>query len=157
MSHPSCLRPDDHNAGREHGQNSCDCRFIYGHRHPADLPKAKPDGFTYSEWDNVQKAARKRHGLPPGATDAPSGEDQPTTELPMDPDVDLQHRFGYHPPSSPVVVKAHEDARDELRVAAEFVVESLPPCRERATALTKLEEAMFWANAAIARNMNGSR
>lgn len=69
-----------------------------------------------------------------------------------DADVDFEHRFGYHPPSTPAVAKAHEDVRDEFRVAAEFVCEVMPPCRERATALTKLEEAMFWANAGIARN-----
>lgn len=38
---------------------------------------------------------------------------------------------------------------EELAVA---MFEGIPDCRERSIALTKLEEAVFWANAAIARN-----
>jgi hypothetical protein len=35
--------------------------------------------------------------------------------------------------------------------AAQFVDRICPDGREKSTAITKLEEAMFWANAAIAR------
>jgi len=42
--------------------------------------------------------------------------------------------------------------RSEARELAELMLESCPPSRERSLAMTKLEESIFWANAAIARN-----
>lgn len=45
----------------------------------------------------------------------------------------------------------HADIRRSIRSAADFLLAACPPGRERALALTKLEEAMFWANAAVAR------
>lgn len=44
------------------------------------------------------------------------------------------------------------DLREAFRLAAEAVVAVVPPGRELHTALTKLEEVMFWANAGIARD-----
>jgi len=35
---------------------------------------------------------------------------------------------------------------------AQFIDEEVPQSREQSLALTKLEEVVFWANAAIARN-----
>lgn len=35
---------------------------------------------------------------------------------------------------------------------AQFIDEEVPEGREKSLALTKLEEAVFWANASIARN-----
>lgn len=64
---------------------------------------------------------------------------------------DLEHRFDYHPPSTDVVKGTHEHVRALLyAVAAEFDA-TFPDGREKSLAITKLEEAMFWANAAIAR------
>jgi len=64
---------------------------------------------------------------------------------------ELIHRFEYHRPS-PAKVIAHEDVRSAVvNLALEFD-SALPPGREQALAITKLEEAMFWANAAIARS-----
>ncbi len=59
--------------------------------------------------------------------------------------------FTYHPPLDDqkdryVALRAH-GAR-----FATLILESCPPSRERSVALTKLEEAVMWANAAIARN-----
>jgi hypothetical protein len=41
--------------------------------------------------------------------------------------------------------------RDECQALAEFMNEVLPEGREKSLVLTKIEETMFWANAAIAR------
>lgn len=65
---------------------------------------------------------------------------------------DLRNRFNYHAPHNESVKKAHEMVRAQMFGAASTVVDCCPEGREQALALTKLEEAMFWANAAIARN-----
>ena len=65
---------------------------------------------------------------------------------------DLRGRFNYHPPPNEAVVEAHERLRSACYGAAMTVVERTPTCREQSLALTKLEEAMFWANAAVARH-----
>jgi hypothetical protein len=64
---------------------------------------------------------------------------------------DLANRFGYHKPQDEQTVEAHEAVREIMMGAADEVSSLCPPSRELALALTKLEEAMFWANAAIAR------
>lgn len=63
---------------------------------------------------------------------------------------DLVTRFAYHRPTNGKV-KRHEDARFACFQAAMKLNELLPEGREKALVLTKLEEAMMWANAAIAR------
>jgi hypothetical protein len=65
---------------------------------------------------------------------------------------DLENRFEYHPPQNPETVSAHERVRSVAGNTAEFFNIVLPECREKALAMTKIEEAMFWANASIARN-----
>ena len=54
-----------------------------------------------------------------------------------------------HPESSSY--QAMDAIRDLTKVVAEELVKLCPDGRELSTALTKLEEAMFWANAAVAR------
>lgn len=63
---------------------------------------------------------------------------------------DLENRFNYHPAG---VVKGyqHTAVRAACFELAEDLNNWLPEGREKALAITKLEEAMFWANAAIAR------
>ena len=64
----------------------------------------------------------------------------------------LAHRFAYHPADTEEKKQRHEAVRDTLLEAAEAItVLTGPPTREQSLAITKLEEAMFWANAAIAR------
>lgn len=65
---------------------------------------------------------------------------------------ELANRFGFHPADTLAKREAHEEVRSTLLETADKIVELTgPPTREQSTAITKLEEAMFWANAAIAR------
>jgi hypothetical protein len=65
---------------------------------------------------------------------------------------DLYNRFSYHSPANEETGKAHEAIRSMCLAIAEDLTMRLPHGREKSLAITKLEEAMFWANAAIARN-----
>lgn len=72
---------------------------------------------------------------------------------------DLAKRFNYHRPPSPAGAQLHEKIRGALQHTAEHVlslaatgIQTGGGQRELATFVTKMEEAMFWANAALARN-----
>lgn len=65
---------------------------------------------------------------------------------------DIENRFKFHPPKDDATRAAHESIRGALKTVAHFVAGAIPPGREASLAITKLEEAMFWANAAIARD-----
>jgi hypothetical protein len=67
------------------------------------------------------------------------------------PAAELSHRFAYHPPRSRSRVEAHEKVRTTLLSTTTALTDFLPPGRETSLVVTKLEEAMFWANAALAR------
>lgn len=64
---------------------------------------------------------------------------------------ELQNNYQYHAPDENKVRK-HEQVRKTVYVAADYLNKNLPDCREKSLALTKLEEATMWANAALARN-----
>ena len=64
----------------------------------------------------------------------------------------LKHRFDYHPPKDEGTKARHEGIRAGAFELAEEWDGVLPDCREKALAITYLEMAMFWSNAAIARN-----
>lgn len=64
---------------------------------------------------------------------------------------EIDNRFVYHPPTDDKTRETHEFVRTTFRLAAETINNILPEGREKAIAMTKLEEGMFWANAAIAR------
>lgn len=62
----------------------------------------------------------------------------------------LENDFTYHrPPAEKVEV--FKKLRDTAKDLAHLIVDVTPAGREQSTALTKLEEAIFHANAAIAR------
>lgn len=64
---------------------------------------------------------------------------------------DLANRFVYHPPSKQRA-EVHDHIRTELLDMARHLDTYVPDSREKSLAITKLEECMFWSNAAIARN-----
>lgn len=64
---------------------------------------------------------------------------------------DLENRFTYHAPK--------EDQPDRYQLIraqgltfAQIIDRSVPDSREKSLAITHLEQAVMWANAAIARN-----
>jgi hypothetical protein len=63
---------------------------------------------------------------------------------------DIEHRFTNHPPATPEAGEAL-DAVTALMISTGTALLSLPDGREKASALTALEEVSFWAKAAIAR------
>jgi hypothetical protein len=65
---------------------------------------------------------------------------------------ELEHRFTYHPPRSAAEVNNHETIREAARDFAAYIYARIPEGREKAIAITKVEEALYWANAGIARN-----
>jgi hypothetical protein len=73
-------------------------------------------------------------------------------ELPSVTTADIKNRFAYHPANTEEKKQAHGDIRAAHGALAEYIRVNVPNSREKSIALTKLEESMFWANAAIARN-----
>lgn len=64
---------------------------------------------------------------------------------------DIEKRFTYHKPTENKASK-YETIRDQAKELAYLIEELVPNGREKALALTKIEEAVMWANAGIARN-----
>lgn len=69
-------------------------------------------------------------------------------------DDEIAMRFDYHRPDE-ATAPDHVEARGLCRDLAVDLVRLLPACRETSLAMTKLEEVLFWANAAIARERSG--
>jgi hypothetical protein len=67
----------------------------------------------------------------------------------------IDNNFTYHPPQGSQPEK-YEHIRKTGKLVAEEFCGLCPESRELSLAITKLEEAIFWANAAIARNSDGS-
>jgi len=66
---------------------------------------------------------------------------------------DYDNRFTYHPPRPELNQAArYESIREKARQFALYLADQCPESRELSLAITKLEEVVFWANAAIARN-----
>lgn len=65
--------------------------------------------------------------------------------------IKLGKAFTYHPPRNDQPER-YGDIRCRAKELAELMVGACPPSRELSLALTNLEQAVMWANAAIARN-----
>lgn len=64
----------------------------------------------------------------------------------------MDHRAKHHPPTDQSVIDHHQAVRQATSDFLELVESIGEPSRERSLACTKIEEAMMWANAHIARN-----
>ena len=64
---------------------------------------------------------------------------------------DLSNIFTYHSPKGDQPYK-YEEIRNLAHSLARLICEYSPDSRERSLSITKLEEAVMWANAGIARN-----
>lgn len=67
----------------------------------------------------------------------------------------IADNFTYHAPNDDQIAR-FETIRSNARDLAMIVNEFCPDSREKALALTNLEQSVMWANAAIARNEEGS-
>lgn len=63
----------------------------------------------------------------------------------------IENAFTYHAPKDGQPAK-YVQIRDTAKSLALLIDELAPESREKSVAITKLEEAVMWANAAIARN-----
>lgn len=69
----------------------------------------------------------------------------------------LETNFKYHAPSESQVDR-YAFLRGKAKELAYAIDERCPSSREKSLALTNLEQAIFWANASIARqHKNGSK
>lgn len=66
-------------------------------------------------------------------------------------EADLKTRFTYHSPGGNQAER-YGWLRKEAHQLAILINEQAPDSREKSLAITHLEEAVMWANAAIARN-----
>jgi hypothetical protein len=64
---------------------------------------------------------------------------------------DIENRFAFHSAPDEARANDHTSARQILHSAADLLNDLIPDGREKALVMTKLEEAMFWANAGLAR------
>jgi hypothetical protein len=62
----------------------------------------------------------------------------------------IENDFTYHPPVGDQP-KTYESIRSLAKMLALYIAEACPDGREKSTALTRLEESVFWANASLAR------
>jgi hypothetical protein len=62
------------------------------------------------------------------------------------------HAFTYHKPRNDVEVMFYETYREKVKQNALVLMDFVPECAERTLALRHLEQAVMYANAAVARN-----
>lgn len=63
----------------------------------------------------------------------------------------IEHNFKYHAPKEGQPAK-YELIRNKAKELALYIDRYCPVSREQSLAITKVEEAVFWANASIARS-----
>lgn len=65
--------------------------------------------------------------------------------------LDIENIFTYHAPQ-PGQVEKYKELRDKAKDLAYLIIRETPSCAEQTLAVRKLEEAIFYANASIARH-----
>lgn len=65
---------------------------------------------------------------------------------------DIEKRFSFHTGATEGKANAHESIRTQAKAFAHFINQTVPEGQEKHFAIGKVEEAFFWANAAIARD-----
>lgn len=70
---------------------------------------------------------------------------------------ELVHRFQFHPATETATQEAHEFVRASCLDLVHRLNQVMPKGRESALVVTKIEEAMMWANAAVARHGVGGQ
>ena len=63
----------------------------------------------------------------------------------------IENNFVYHAPKDGQTEK-YQQLRSEAKALAHLINDLCPDSREKSLAITKLEDAIMWANASIARN-----
>jgi hypothetical protein len=64
---------------------------------------------------------------------------------------EISNLFTYQAPREEHISK-YEAIRNYAKFLAELIVDKTPDCREQRLALANIEQAVMWANAAIARH-----
>lgn len=67
--------------------------------------------------------------------------------------MDLEKTFKYHAPTTGQPER-YQAIRDKAKELASLIQGTTPISREQSTALTNVQQAVMWANAAIAINEN---
>lgn len=84
---------------------------------------------------------------PASSTEPPSTSPERSSGTPG-----LADRFQHHPPPNEATAALHSAIRGWFAALALAVDTKLPDGREKSLVFTNLEQAMFWANAAVARS-----
>lgn len=63
----------------------------------------------------------------------------------------IDNNYTYHAPTEEKI-HYYTEIRNQAKRTAELINLRCPDSREKSLAMTKLEEAVMWANASIARN-----
>lgn len=63
----------------------------------------------------------------------------------------IENNFNYHSPK-PGQTEIYTEIREKAKELAYLIDEQVPNSREKALAMTNLEQAVMWANAGVARN-----
>ena len=71
--------------------------------------------------------------------------------MPKNSEVQIENNFRYHEPK-PGQTEMYSLLRQKAKELAYLIDDLCPDSREKALAMTKLEETVMWGNSAIARN-----
>lgn len=112
---------------------------------PAVTLEASPSGGTFTISDSHRTSEPIPYNAPPGWPRDPANRSIS----------DLEDRFRTHPLTTAARRAAPEMIREECLGLARVIDELMPNCREKSTAITNLEQVMFWSNAGIARQPDG--